>query len=148
LSASISNIWHSLGIVPSPVWAGVLPKGVMITWSVEPHLGIELPVAVSNIAGNAEEGRLLFYFDIYFSSFEPLSLNHVLYDILTEAKEPMHLTEIIRRAKSDITSFSLMPIQPPETPGGDTLKSPHFSVLRRPVLYCRRQFFLLASERR
>lgn len=27
--------------------------------SVEPHLGIELPVAVSNIAGNAEEGNYL-----------------------------------------------------------------------------------------
>ena len=25
----------------------------------------------------------------------------IVYDILTEAREPMHLTEIIRRAKSD-----------------------------------------------
>jgi len=31
----------------------------IISTSVEPHLGIELPVAVSNIAGNAEEGSYL-----------------------------------------------------------------------------------------
>jgi len=31
----------------------------IISTSVEPHLGIELPVAVSNIAGNAEEGDYL-----------------------------------------------------------------------------------------
>lgn len=31
----------------------------IISTSVEPHLGIELPVAVSNIAGNAEEGNYL-----------------------------------------------------------------------------------------
>ncbi|MBU0486199.1 MAG: hypothetical protein KKB30_16970, partial [Proteobacteria bacterium] len=31
----------------------------IISTSVEPQLGIELPVAVSNIAGNAEEGRYL-----------------------------------------------------------------------------------------
>jgi len=30
-----------------------------MNWTVEPHLGIELPVAVNNIAGNAEEGKYL-----------------------------------------------------------------------------------------
>ncbi len=37
----------------------VFGYNAIISTSVEPHLGIELPVAVSNIAGNAEEGSYL-----------------------------------------------------------------------------------------
>jgi hypothetical protein len=52
-----------IGVKRHPIYPDKKEKifgyNAIISTSVEPHLGIELPVAVSNIAGNAEEGNYL-----------------------------------------------------------------------------------------
>ena len=52
-----------IGVRRHPLYSDKKEKifgyNAIISTSVEPHLGIELPVAVSNIAGNAEEGKYL-----------------------------------------------------------------------------------------
>jgi hypothetical protein len=48
----------------------VFEYNAIISTSVEPQLGIELPVAVSNIAGNAEEGDYLIPFCTQVDAFQ------------------------------------------------------------------------------